>query len=67
MGAWLGNVIQTINRRSPVETAMLRYETIVDRRLHARTLLNQLTEAKIGCNVLNRMTGLGMSASTRSR
>ena len=34
---------------------MRRYEIIVGRRLHARTLPNQLTEAKIGCNVLNRM------------
>jgi hypothetical protein len=50
-----------------VETAMYRYKTIVGRRLHARTLPNQRTEAKIGCNVLNRMTGLGMPASARIR
>jgi hypothetical protein len=31
-------------------------------RLHARTLPNQRTEAKIGCNVLNRITTLGMPA-----
>ena len=55
------------NRRSLVETAMYRYKTIVGRRLHARTLPNQRTEAKIGCAVLNRMTGLGMPASTRVR
>ena len=55
------------NRRSLVETAMYRYKTIVGRRLHARTLPNQRTEAKIGCTVLNRMTGLGMPASTRVR
>jgi len=47
-------------RRSLVETAMYRYKTIIGRRLHARTLPNQKTEAKIGCNVLNRMTSLGM-------
>ena len=33
------------------------------RRLHARTLPNQRTEAKIGCNGLNRMTSLGMPVS----
>ena len=52
-------------RRSLVETAMYRYKTIIGRRLHARTLPNQKTEAKIGCNVLNRMTSLGMPVSVR--
>jgi hypothetical protein len=52
------------NRRSLVETAMYRYKTIVGGRLDARTLPNQRTEAKIGCTVLNRMTELGMPAST---
>ncbi len=42
-----------------------RYKTIIGRRLHARTLPNQKTEAKIGCNVLNRMTSLGMPISIR--
>jgi transposase len=55
------------NRRSLVETAVYRYKTIVGRRLHARTLSNQRTEAKIGCNVLNRMTALGMPATARVR
>ncbi|HKD76878.1 MAG TPA: IS5 family transposase, partial [Ktedonobacterales bacterium] len=40
------------NRRSLVETAVHRYKTIIGRRLQARTLPNQRTEAKIGCNVL---------------
>src|ERR1700722_6558504 len=44
------------NRRSLVETAMFRYKTIIGRRLRARILPNQRTEAKLGCNVLNRMT-----------
>src|SRR4051812_4633487 len=52
-------------RRSLVETAMYRYKTIIGRRLHARTLPNQQTEAKIACNALNRMTGLGMPISVR--
>jgi transposase len=55
------------NRRSLVETAMYRYNTIVGQRLHARTLPNQRTEAKIGCNALNRMTTLGMPTIVRIR
>ena len=55
------------NRRSLVETAMYRYKTVVGRQLHARTLPNQRTEAKIGCNVLNRITTLGMPAPVRIR
>jgi transposase len=51
------------NRRSLVETAMFRYKTVNGRKLQARTLSNQKTEAKIGCNVLNRMARLGMPAS----
>lgn len=52
-------------RRSLVKTAMYRYKTIIGRRLQARTLPNQQTEAKIGCNVLNRTTNLGMPVSVR--
>jgi transposase len=55
------------NRRSLVETAVYRYKTIIGRRLCARSLLNQRTEARIGCNVLNRMTRLGMPVSVRRR
>jgi Transposase DDE domain len=55
------------NRRSLVETAVYRYKTIIGRRLQARTLPTQRTEAKIGCNVLNRMTSFGMPASARIR
>jgi Transposase DDE domain len=53
------------NRRSLAETAMFRYKSIIGRRLHARTLRNQRTEANIGCNALNRTTGLGMPISIR--
>ena len=55
------------NRRSLVETAVYRYKTIIGRRLQARTLPNQRTEAKIGCNALNRMTSFGMPVSARIR
>ncbi len=53
------------SRRNLVETAVCRYKTIIGGRLHARTLANQRTEATIGCNVLNRMTRLGMPLSLR--
>lgn len=53
------------NRRSLAETGVCRYKAIIGRRLHARTLPSQRTEAKIGCNVLNRMTRLGMPVSVR--
>jgi hypothetical protein len=46
---------------------MYRYKTIVGRRLNVRALPNQRTEAKIGCTVINRMTGLGMPATVRVR
>ena len=54
------------NRRSLVETGIFRYKTIIGRRLHARNLPNQRVEAKIGCNVLNRMAQLGMPISQRT-
>jgi hypothetical protein len=46
---------------------MYRYKTLIGRRLHARTLSNRQTEAKIGCWVINRMTRLGMPVSVRVR
>jgi Transposase DDE domain len=55
------------NRRSLIETAVFRYKTIIGPRLCARSLLNQRTEAKLGCNALNRMTSLGMPVSVRRR
>ena len=53
------------NRRSLVEASMFRYETTIGRRLQARTLPNQKTEAKIACNLLNRMARLGMPTTAR--
>jgi hypothetical protein len=44
---------------------MYRYKTIISRRLYARILRSQRTEAKIACNVLNRMTWLGMPGTVR--
>jgi hypothetical protein len=47
------------------EAVIFRYETIIERRLHARTPSNQKTETKIGCAVLNRLTDLGMPVPVR--
>jgi hypothetical protein len=52
-------------RRSLGETAVFRYKTIIGRRLRARTLPSQKTEARVACSVLNRMTRLGMPVSQR--
>ena len=51
--------------RSLGEVAMMRYKTLIGRRLHARTLPTQKTEAAIGCKVINIMTRLGMPVSQR--
>jgi hypothetical protein len=42
---------------------MYRYKTIIGRRLYARTLSNQHGEAKIACNILNKVTSLGIPIS----
>jgi transposase len=52
-------------RRSLGEVAMMRYKTVIGRRLHARTLPTQRAEAAAGCKVLNIMTRLGMPVSQR--
>jgi hypothetical protein len=52
-------------RRSLGETAVFRYKAIIGRRLRARTLPTQKSEARAGCSVLNRMTRLGMPVSQR--
>ena len=52
-------------RRSLGEVAMMRYKTVIGRRLHARTLPTQKTEAAAGCKVINIMTHLGMPVSER--
>jgi hypothetical protein len=44
---------------------MMRYKTVIGRRLHARTLPTQKTEAAGGCKVLNAITRLGMPVSQR--
>ncbi len=53
-------------RRSLGETAVSRYKAIIGRRLRARTLSGQKTQARVGCSVPNRMTRLGMPLSQRT-
>ena len=52
-------------RRSLGEVAMMRYKTVIGRRLHARNLPTQKAEAAAGCKVVNVMTRLGMPVSQR--
>jgi hypothetical protein len=52
-------------RRSSGEVAMMRYKTLIDRSLHARTVLPQKTEAAAGCKVIKVMTSFGMPVSQR--
>jgi hypothetical protein len=42
---------------------MFRYKTVIGWQLDARALSNQRTETKVGGNVLNRMTALGIQIS----
>ncbi len=53
------------DRRSLVETGMLRYKTTIGRTLRARTLPAQELESRVGCKVLNRMTASRMPVSRR--
>jgi hypothetical protein len=52
-------------RRSLGEVAMMRYKTVLGRRLHARTLPTQKAEAAAGFTVINIMSHLGMPVSQR--
>ncbi len=48
------------NKRSLVEMAFYRYKTIIGPTMNARKLASQRVEARIGVNILNKMTALGM-------
>jgi hypothetical protein len=58
-------IIQERDLRYLGEVAMMHYKTLIGRRLHARTLPTQKTEAATTCKVLNIMTRLGMPVSHR--
>jgi hypothetical protein len=47
------------NQRNLIETQIGRWKAVVGPKLQARNFGNQKTEAKIGVQILNRMTELG--------
>lgn len=51
------------HRRSLAETAMFRMKTLLGNRLTARTLQHQKTEVAVWCQIINKMTTLGMPKS----
>lgn len=51
------------HRRSLAETAMMRFKTIFSDKLKAREWRRQVTELRVRCVALNRMTALGMPRS----
>ena len=51
------------HRQTRVENTFFRYKATIGDRLRACRPESQTAEALIACNVLNRMTGLGMPES----
>ena len=51
------------HRQGRVENAFFRYKTIIGDRLQARDQDAQFVEARLACNILNRMTDLGRPKS----
>ena len=47
-------------KRSLVENAVYRYKAIIGPEMRTRTLARQRVEHRIGCEILNKMTALGM-------
>ncbi len=53
------------HRQARAENAFFRYKSIIGEGLRARSPAGQGSEAVLGCEILNRMTGLGRPASYR--
>ena len=53
------------HRQARVENAFFRYKSIIGGRLRGRSPAGQASEAVLGCQILNRMTGLGRPMSHR--
>jgi len=51
------------HQQSRAENTFMRYKLILGDQLHARDADGQSVEARLACNILNRMTELGMPAS----
>ena len=48
------------SKRRKIETTFYRYKAIIGSSMRARGLASQRVEARIGCQILNRMVALGM-------
>ena len=51
-------------KRSMVENAVYRYKAIIGPEMRTRTLARQRVEHRIGCEILNKMTGSGCPIRT---
>ena len=51
------------HQQSRAENTFSRYKKILGDRLHARDADAQVVDARLACNILNRMAELGMPAS----
>ena len=51
------------HRQARVENVVFRYKSTIGAGLRARSAAGRQTETLLGCNILNRMTGLGQPAS----
>jgi hypothetical protein len=51
------------HQQARAENTFMRYKRILGDRLHARDADGQSVETRLACNILNRMTELGMPAS----
>jgi len=51
------------HRQARVENVIFRYKSTIGAGLRARSAAGRQTETLLGCNILNRMTGLGRPAS----
>ena len=60
-----GEKAVSYGKRSLVETALFRYQTLLGPALRARQFSAQKIEARMACSVINRMTELGMPLSQR--
>ena len=54
------------NKRSLIETTMMRYKKLIGEKLFSRKFINQKTESTLGSLVLNRMLDLGKPVSVRA-
>jgi len=52
-----------VSQQARVENTFFRYKSIIGPRLRARHWESQTAEVVIACNILNRMTDLGITES----